>query len=86
MEEDLERNQEALVLFLQGLALAVVSLDDPTSAVRSSASVLQVLDAMLDDIPSMTEREGVAELYQSVQVIRQNFDVALAQARNVARG
>ena len=84
MEEDLARNQEALVSFLQGLAVAVVSLDDPTAAVRSSASFLQVLDAMLDDIPSMTEREGVAEIYQSVQVLRRNFDIALAQAGNVS--
>lgn len=85
MEEDLARNQEALVSFLQGLAVAVVSLDDPTTTIRSSASFLLALDAMLDDIPTMTEREGATEIYQSVQVLRQNFDIALKQARDAGR-
>ena len=84
MEEDMDLNHEALVAFLHALAVAVIDLDNPNSVLRDSGRFLQALDAFLDDIPNITERARADEIYRVVRVLRENFDIALEQARRIA--
>ncbi|MCY4142887.1 MAG: hypothetical protein OXG08_04235 [Gammaproteobacteria bacterium] len=76
------RDNEALVAFLQALALTIVKfMDEIPENQRTSENFLLCLDGLLDEILSMDEREGSQEIYKSVLVLRQNLDKAIMQVR-----
>ena len=84
--QDDSRDNEGLVTFLQALAITIVGIDNEPNIVSSSENFLHVLDGMLGEIQSMTQREGAAEIHESVQKLRGNLDTALRQARNAKYG
>lgn len=80
------RDNEALVAFLQALAVTIVGIDDLPSRKMSGSEFLTVLDEYIGEIPNMTEREGSAYIHGRVQLLRNNLEIALRQARNAKWG
>ena len=81
MVEDLELNQQALVSFLQALAVTIDAMDAPQIPTGTSADFLSVLDGVLGEIANMAEVDGAAGIDEAVQVLRGNLDIALKQAK-----
>ena len=77
------RDNEGLVAFLQALALTILGIDDFPPRQRTADGFMRVLDGLLGEIPSMTEREGAGQIHESTQLLRRNLEVALQQARRV---
>ena len=70
---------EALVTFLQALALAVLGIDDLPRDQRTPEAFIRGLDGYLDEVTKLAEREG-SMIRPSVELLRKNFDTALRQA------
>ena len=73
-------DNEALVAFLKALATTLVWMDDWDPNLRNSANFIRVLDDGLKELQDLPEIDGPA-LYERVQVLRRNLDVALDKAR-----
>ena len=86
MVEDVELNNEALISFLQALAVTIDALDAPEIQIGSSDEFLSVLDGLLGEIANMAELDGSAAIHEAVQKLRGNFDIALKQARDARWG
>ena len=80
--ENIDLNNKALVAFLQALALSVVAIDDLPNDAKTSHDFLQVFDGLLSDIQNQIELEEAEDIHIAAQVLRQNFETALNQARD----
>ena len=75
-----DRDNEALVTFLQALALAITDLDEGPPKNRTAARFLRDLDRYAGRIVSMAEQDG-SDIGDAMRVLRQNLATALRQAK-----
>lgn len=79
-------DNEALVTFLQALALTIVGIDDLPDGKISGSDFLQVLDGYSGELGKVAASEGASDIPERVKVLRKNLDIALGQARGAKWG
>ena len=75
-----DRDNEALVTFLQALAITITNLDEAAPEDRTAANFLRSLDGGIEAIVSMARQDG-ADIAEAVHVLRHNLTTALRQAK-----
>lgn len=72
METD-KRNRDAAGAFLMALAMTIVRLDDAPPTMKTTAHLMAQLDADLTKAVKALEMEGVTDIADSVERMRERF-------------
>ena len=75
-----DRDNEALIVFLQGLAITIVRIDELAPKDRTAENFLRCLDGHTNVLVDMSEQEG-SDIGDTMKVLRKNLTTALRQAK-----
>ncbi len=78
--ENLDHNHEALVAVLLALAVAIDGLDYQPPPQRTAKNFTIMVDAVLDELPTMPGNEHILE---PVRRLRNNLEIALDKAKRM---
>ena len=75
-----DRDNEALIVFMQGLAVTIVRIDELAPKDRTAENFLRCLDGHTNVLVGIAEQEG-SDIGGAMKVFRQNLTTALRQAK-----
>ena len=74
---DTSLGDEAIVTFLQALAITAWRLDDVSPVERNRANFIRVFDGYLNDLVKQGERDGSKDIRKNVNYLRDALEKAL---------